>query len=221
MSLKKNLDQLVYEQLRARIIKGEWEQGLQLDVDALAAEYEVSRTPVLQALKRMQNEGMLVVSGVGKFYFPKYTAQQVRDLCRIRLVLELEALEEIQSRNLPLDLRELRRTSMLCLRSMENGDTVESRRQDLDWHKQLVAAAGNDSLTGLFTLVQGRFMVANYLQVYHSSEQQRIAAEDHEGIMDALERGDFIAARQILSVHITDASDKICSRIQLSEHASA
>ena len=66
MALKKNLDVLVFEQIRDRIINSEWEQGQNLDVDELSRFYEVSRTPVLQALKRMQAEGMVVVSGTGK-----------------------------------------------------------------------------------------------------------------------------------------------------------
>lgn len=219
MSLKKNLDQLIFEQMKDRIINGDWEQGRNLEVDELSSYYEVSRTPILQALKRMQNEGMLVVSRVGKFYFPKYNERQVRDICRVRLILELEALDEIHQSKPSMDWRALRDLTQWCQRRTMCGDVVASRRYDMEWHKQLVDASENECLIGLYTKVQGQFMVANYLQTFHSNEQQMVAADDHTCVMDHLEQGDFNGAKEVLSTHINNACGKILARIRARQAA--
>lgn len=214
MALKKNLDELVFDRMRDRIINGEWEQGQSLEVDELSAFYEVSRTPVLQALKRMQNEGMVVVSRSGKFFFPTYDARQVRDVCRVRLLLELEAVDEIGNKQIALDIDSLRGTARRCHQVMTREDITGSRRLDLEWHKALVASAGNECLTGLYTKVLGQFMVANYLQTFHTKQQQLVAADDHLKILDSLERGDFEGAKAGLREHIDQACEKIILRIR-------
>lgn len=221
MSLKKNLDQLVFEQMKDRIINGDWEQGRILDVDELSAYYEVSRTPILQALKRMQNEGMLVVSRVGKFYFPNYNEQQVRNICRIRLILEAEALDEIQQNKPSMDWRALRDLTQWCQRRTICGDVVASRRYDMEWHKHLVDASENECLIGLYLKVQGQFMIANYLQTSHSNAQQKVAADDHTCIMDHLELGDYAGAKEVLALHINNACTKILARAHLCQAEAA
>lgn len=213
MALKKNLDMLVFEKIRDRIIASEWEQGENLDVDELAHYYEVSRTPVLQALKRMLNEGMLVVSGTGKYFFPKYTKKDVQNICRVRRVLELEALDELQ--NQPKNFRSsaLLETAQRCKKMTLCGNIIVSRQLDLLWHKNLIELTGNDCLIHLYTQVQGQFMVANYLQVFHSKEQQLIASDDHIHILERLEDNDYLGAKEILLNHIDGAYEKIVARI--------
>lgn len=213
MALKKNLDVLVFEQIRDRIINSEWEQGQNLDVDELSRFYEVSRTPVLQALKRMQAEGMVVVSGTGKYFFPKYSIKQVRDICSVRLVLESEALHELQRKQGAVDTTALMEMAQQCRRVMINGNVTVSRQLDLQWHKNLIDLTGNECLIQLYTQVQSQFMVANYLQAFHSSEQQLVAADDHINILSCLDRNDFTGAMEILDNHITLAAEKIADRI--------
>lgn len=216
MALKKNLDELVFERMRDRIFVGDFQQGQALEVDELASFYEVSRTPVLQALKRMQNEGMVSVSRAGKFSVPTYDKEQVRNICRIRLLLEREALEEIREKGSRLDYELLHEIAQRCRRVMTQGDITGSRRLDLEWHKRLVCHAENECLTGAYTKVLGQFMIANYLQTFHTKEQQMVAADDHIKILEALEQGDCDAAVAGLEAHINEACKKIIDRIRQS-----
>lgn len=213
MALKKNLDQRIFDQMLDRIINGEWEQGFHLDVDELSQHYEVSRTPVLQALKRMHSEGLLIVTRVGKYYLPKYDEKQVRDICRVRLLIELEALDQIRSNKPDIDWSDLEKTASWCQKRTLQEDVVASRRYDMEWHKILVAASDNECLIGLYPKVQGQFMIANYLQTFHSNRQQLAAADDHAVIMQHLKQGDYNAAKEELTRHINAACEKIISRI--------
>lgn len=205
---------LVFEKIRDRIINSEWEQGQHLDVDELARYYSISRTPVLQALKRMVNEGMLVVSGSGKYFFPTYTRENVRNICQVRRVLELEALDELQSKVDAIHSSTLSHTAQQCKEMSLRENIIVSRQLDLLWHKSLIELTENTCLIHLYTQVQGQFMVANYLQTFHTKEQQLIAADDHINILASLETKDFDRARQILVQHIDGAYEKIAARIQ-------
>ena len=96
-------------------------------------------------------------------------------------------------------------------------DVVASRRYDMEWHKQLVDASENECLIGLYTKVQGQFMIANYLQTFHSNEQQMVAADDHTSVMDHLEQSDYDGAKAVLTCHINNACDKILARVRASQ----
>ena len=67
MSLKKNLDVVVFEQLREKVIRGEWTPGQAISIDELVTEYGVSRTPILQALRRMEAMRMVEITITGHF----------------------------------------------------------------------------------------------------------------------------------------------------------
>lgn len=219
MALKKNLDQLVLDQLISRIINGDWEQGQILEVDELAGYYEVSRTPVLQALKRMQAEGMLTVSRGGKFFLPTYNDKQVTDICRTRLVLELEALDEIGSMkgSLAANLDSFKALAQACRENTEAGNVVPSRRLDMDLHRAIIAASGNECLISLYPKVQGQFMIANYLLVFHSRQQQMAASDEHGMIIQCLSNEDIEGAKKAMADHINSARERIISRMPQSK----
>ena len=66
MKIKKNLDVLLYEKIKDGFLKCEYKLGEKIDIDQLAEKYEVSRTPIIQAIKRLENEGMMETGRGGK-----------------------------------------------------------------------------------------------------------------------------------------------------------
>lgn len=68
--LKRNLDEAVYEQILSSIFEGKFHSGEQVQIERLCEQYEISRTPVIQALKRLATDGIVETSPTGKFFFP-------------------------------------------------------------------------------------------------------------------------------------------------------
>ena len=203
MALKKNLDVTIHEAFLEEILRGNWLPGQALNLDELAERYGVSRTPVQQALKRMHTQGMVVFSSKGHFSVPTFSEKEVCDIIEIRLLLEHQALTDIQRKALPVDL------------SNETDDVVSARRTDLDFHRVLVEQAGNRCLSEVYDRIQGQFIVANYLLASHTRVQQESASGDHEMVLDALRAGDFSRAHSIIEAHIQGA----CQKILIKMHA--
>ena len=107
MALKKNLDVTIHEAFLEEILRGNWLPGQALNLDELAERYGVSRTPVQQALKRMHTQGMVVFSSKGHFSVPTFSEKEVCDIIEIRLLLEHQALTDIQRKALPVDYQTL------------------------------------------------------------------------------------------------------------------
>ena len=83
--LKRNLDEAVYEQILSSIFEGKFHSGEQVQIERLCEQYEISRTPVIQALKRLATDGIVETSPTGKFFFPAADERRVRDMMEMRL----------------------------------------------------------------------------------------------------------------------------------------
>ncbi len=216
MSLKKNLDIIIYEKLCDEILRGEWVQGQAINPDDFAKSFGVSRTPVLQALKRMNANNMIDVTRTGHFFVPTFTEKQVCDILEMRALLEREAVTEIENNGIALDYESMQLLAEKCLSYNESGEIVKARQFDLNFHEFLVNQTTNQCLCDIFLKVQGQFTVANFLLATHTNEQQKIAAEDHLKLLAALEARKYNEARQINDEHIFGARDKIIRKMRYS-----
>lgn len=218
MSIKKNLDIQVFEKLYQEIIQGRWTQGQAINPDDFAEAYGVSRTPVVQALKRMHATEMIGVTRTGHFFVPTFTEKQISDLIEIRALLERQAITEIERNGIVLDFETLNKMAKDCISYNEDGDLVRTRETDLNLHSFLVAQSTNQCLSNLFEKVQGQFIVANYLLATHTKQQQEVAAGDHLRLLAALEKKDYDKARAISDDHIYGAREKIIQKMRLNAH---
>ena len=78
MSLKKNLDDIVYETICMGFVSGDYVAGTRLDPTELAERYQISKTPIIQALKRMAHEHIVELMPGGKYEIPVATGRTLR-----------------------------------------------------------------------------------------------------------------------------------------------
>ena len=134
-AIKRNLDDIIRKKLTEEIIAGEWVTGSLISIDDIMKRYGVSRTPVIQALKKMDAEGMVEFSSRGHFYVPDYEVKDVKDIVDVRTVLEEYAIRTIQEKGLEIDIIKLREISDEGLRSSADGDVIRVRECDLSFHR--------------------------------------------------------------------------------------
>lgn len=213
MSIKENLDKVIENKLYEEIIKGEWESGKQIDLNRIIREYDVSRTPVIQALKKMSNEGLVASSSKGHYYVPEYDLKKIRDINSMRKLLELQGMRELRSYGTEIDFDHLRSINSQCIYYTDRNKLIEASSYDMQFHKFLVCASGNQCLSDMYTIVQKQFMMVNYIIRRYKKNQQDAACDDHSRIIDALEDHNFDKAATILEDHISEAYLKIEKRI--------
>lgn len=211
MKLKKNLDTIIKEKMLDEIVEGTWSLGMQISLEDIMAKYEVSRTPVIQALKEFAAIGIVKRTGKGHYFCEDFDDEEIRDIIDIRLMLEREALHRIMNRG-GVDLTELEKTSEEAVAQYRAGDTVNTRRLDLRFHKELVDLAGSSCLSDIYFRVQVKFMMVNYLLGSHSAYQQKIACDDHTLLISHMKSGDAAKADEIITKHINGAYSKIRRR---------
>ena len=206
MKVKNSLDEILYEHIVESLINGDYEMGQNLTLDELAHRFEVSRTPVVQAVKLLANDGILQIMGNGRIYVPEYDQEHVRQMCEVRQMVEGHALERFMS-GLGLSaetvLAQLNRYSEEGVRLTGSSfSPKEFAMLDRRFHRLLVEASGNRILLETYDRVQGRFLVPNYLLCPLRLRDFSGTARDHVRLVESIRSGDITRAQHCLQQHI-------------------
>ena len=205
---KKNLDVYIFEQLRDRMLAGAWRPGERLDVDQLADDYQVSRTPVIQALRRMEGQGMMRVTRGGKFYLPVLTHQEVADICAVLQVLEREAMRLLADGRGAVET--LRDSAQELCQAAQAGDGAACCRLEAEWHRRLVAATGNSCLEECCSKALGQYLAAR-ASGPHAQSCLSLATRLLD-LTAALEQQDYDAAAASLDAYLCCACQHLCGQ---------
>lgn len=210
--------QKVYETLRKSILELELDPGSPLDEVSLSAQFEMSRTPIREALVRLSAEG-LVTS------LPNRNTI-VASIDFVRLPVYFEALSLMYRVTTRLAASNRKAEHLIPIRAWQASFAAAVERQDAlsmiasnrDFHVAIAEAGGNPYFTQLFTrlLDEGR----RILRLYYSSFDDKLPrqyVEEHELIVKAIEAGDPELADRLSADHAAQIVRQIQSYIARDE----
>lgn len=201
---------LAYQDLKHRLLRGEYAPGARLGEERLAAQLGVSRTPVREALSRLHAEGLVERLADGGFGPTLIDLHLIRELYEIRFALERCALrrtvdgvpahDEVQVR--------LLRADWLDLEAPASDDAVDGDfvLVDEDFHERLAAAAGNRALVDQLHKVNERIRIVR-MQDFLTAGRVELTIEQHLGVLDALLAEDVDLAEERLVGHFAESLD--------------
>jgi DNA-binding GntR family transcriptional regulator len=191
----------VYETIMDAILGGHYSGGTELTEVSLAAELGVSRTPVHEALKRLAVEGLVEPMTNRQSRVVRLTAQRVREIYEMRLLLEPAAAERAAERLDPAQLEALRETARgLAAATGRPNWAIHAVEFDIRFHDTVAAACGNERLRADIT--RYRRLVRAFCRATGSPENLRQALAEHLEILGALEKCDGVAAHWAMTAHI-------------------
>jgi DNA-binding GntR family transcriptional regulator len=188
------LREQVHRAVVGRILREELAPGARISDSVMAAELGVSRTPVREALLRLEREGFLEVD-VGRGFFVKpLSAAEMREVYPILWTLEILALRSLP----PLPPSTLAELARINAELAEVGDDPE-RRIDVDgeWHRTLLEGCANQRLLEMIASVKA--VVRRYEYAYmQNAPFIPVSTRTHDEIAQAMERGDIEKAAPLL-----------------------
>lgn len=196
----------VYRRLREMILDGELPPQTRLVEIQLAEQFEVSRTPVREALKRLAAEQLVLSDAVRGLIVHAPEPHEIEDVYRVRDALDALAVRLAAVRITPDEVQHLR----LVLDSM--AEAIREQRTDLvvnaniAFHDVIYRAAGSATLWRLARELSD-FVRRFSTGAFSSPERSSAVLREHEAILDALERHDQDAAVVASTQHLRTASD--------------
>ena len=181
---------------RADLLAGRFSPEQPLSERALTAAYGVSRTPVREALNRLEQEG-LIARAVRGYRIRSGAPADVIEIYDVRIVLEQAAAEAASTRRTDLQLAQL---SQLHRQAGAEEDPALARHLNSQWHEVLWAASQNSTLHETLINLVARLRV--YDQGAELHDDLITVAAEHQAILDAIEAGDGASARTAISAHL-------------------
>jgi DNA-binding GntR family transcriptional regulator len=183
-------------ELRDRILTGQLRPGARLDLDEITREFGTSRTPVREALLELSYEGLVAVTPRSGISVIGITPDDAVDNFAVLAALAGKAAEWATARITEAQLAELHD---LADAIDGPGNVVAANRR---FHRALNLASGSPRL--LTYLRQAvRAVPGTYFELF--PEQERRARTEHAALLEAISRGDGVAARTIAEAHVLDA----------------
>jgi DNA-binding GntR family transcriptional regulator len=196
--------QAPYELLKQAILGGDLQPGQPLIETVLAERYEVSRTPIREALTRLEQDGVVVRSDRGLIVRMR-SPEEILDIYETRILLEGRAARIAAERHSRVDVLTLRRLAD----EMSGVDTADERAMVIanrEFHQALWWATHNEAMIDLLTRLDLHLIRYPATTLTQPGRWQEANAE-HRLIVDAIERSDTLAAEAIATQHFTEARD--------------
>ncbi|MDP9846525.1 GntR family transcriptional regulator [Streptosporangium lutulentum] len=193
-----------YERLKQAILTGELVPGQQLVETPLAQWCQVSRTPIREALTRLEQDGLVLRTDRG-LVVRERSPEEILDIYETRIVLEAMAARTAAIRRSPIDVITMRRVADR-LERLDTGDEIELVEANRDLHRALWRATHNESLIDLLTRLD--LHLARYPATTLSQPGRwREANAEHRAIVDAVDAQDPDLAEDLAAKHFTRARD--------------
>ena len=198
----------LHGQLHEMLLTHEIPLGLPISERQLSLRLGVSRTPLREALRRMEGEGFIQRRG-GILEVKRIMLEEFLDLLKIRRLLEVEAAGAAAGAIESGMLSGLR-TKLAAL--LETGSPDNRRRiaLDLELHRAICEACGNRSMAQLVEQLRRKSML---FATPPAPQNFRQTVLEHMELLDALERGDAERARQVMAEHLDNVQKNVLSRL--------
>lgn len=208
---RSNLRERALSALRSAITTGQYQPGEHLGEVELANQLGVSRGTIREALRHLQQEGLVVPGARGMLRVLRLSATEVLELYRVRASLEALAAEEVIASSERLAHVEVLRGALSRLDAAE-GDLVAQVEVDLAFHLLLCTLSGNSVLVSTWRHIEGPVRTT----VMHAGPERALhnmAARRHAPIVDAIEAGDTALAVEVLREHMASAAQRLAQAV--------
>lgn len=190
----------VYDQLIAAIMRREIGPDDVLIQEKLASEMQISRTPIREALMRLEQEGVLEVSHRGSFRLYQMTDEEVKELYQSRAAVEGQCARILAVRANPEDFKKLREV----ITQEENLSETSARayfEANRNIHRTFVELSDNRFLLEMFDMIWGKAMAFHLFAAIENVDLSQ-SFGDHIALVDIIQSGDKTAALEAVVDHI-------------------
>lgn len=207
------LRDVVFNTLRKAILKGELKPGERLMEIALAERLGVSRTPVREAMRKLELEGLVVMIPRRGAQVANITERDLNDVLEVRIALENLAIEKACDRMTEEELTQLWETEKMFERTMTEGNLVKLAEADVAFHEAIYAAADNRRLSQVLNNL--REQIYRYRVEYLKDEETRnLLVEEHRELYEAIRSRDVQKAQAISFHHLENQRKAIVESIE-------
>ena len=214
MDLEMNMDDylplrdVVFNTLRRAILKGELKPGERLMEIALADKLGVSRTPIREAIRKLELEGLVVMAPRKGAKVASITERDLNDVLEVRKGMEVLAISLACERITKEEMEHLEEIEAHFQTLIESDNLTELAEVDVEFHDTIYQATNNKRLVQLLNNLREQ-MYRYRMESLKDIAVRRTLAEEHKSICEALRARDEKKALDYVQLHIDNQQKAI------------
>lgn len=205
---RRSLHDEVADRLRAMIMEGELAPGSKVTERLLCERFGISRTPLREALKVLAAEGLLELTPNQGATVARITLEDVEEVFAVMGALEALSGELACARITDEQIAAIKATHYRMVVHYQRGELPDYFKLNQEIHEQILAAAGNPTLSSTYHSLARRIRQARYL-ANMSKDRWAQAVAEHESMLTALDRRDGEALARILKDHLRNKCETV------------
>ncbi len=210
------LRDVVFNTLRQAILKGELKPGERLMEIQLAELLGVSRTPIREAIRKLELEGLVLMIPRKGAEVAKISEKSLRDVLEVRRSLEELATELACQRITEEGLHELEEAQEAFCKAVQDGDATDMAETDEHYHHIIYDATGNSRLVQILNNLREQ-MYRYRLEYIKDASKRQILIIEHDHILKAVKNRHVAEARAAIREHIDNQEITISQNIKAQE----
>lgn len=200
----------VFNELEREILSGVYERGEVLTEIKLSERMGVSRTPIREALRRLEQERLIESTSKG-VKVVGIQIPDIEDICEIRMRLEGLAARWVAERATEENLNELQSAVELQEFYTQKEDSESLKNTDSRFHQIIYALCGSPTMRDTLEPLHRKLL--KYRKASFSfPERAQQSLREHQAILEAIQRRDGKAAEELTILHIKNAKESILKR---------
>lgn len=207
------LRDVVFQTLRQAILRGELEPGERLMEIHLANRLGVSRTPIREAIRKLELEGLVVMIPRRGAIVASITEKDLKDVLEVRRTLEIMAGEIACERITPELLEQLKNTGHEFMVRKDTNDFTSLAEVDVKFHDIIYAATGNQRLISILNNLREHMYRYRLEYLKDTGSHERLNSEHYE-IYEGIRNGDKETVKAAIGRHIDNQRDAILAAIR-------
>lgn len=210
------LRDVVFNTLRQAILRGELKPGTRLMEVQLANKLGVSRTPIREAIRKLELEGLVLMIPRKGAEVAEITEKNMQDVLEVRKALEELSIELACDRITKEQIIDLKIAAKAFERTLDTGDVTKIAEADVKFHDIIYAATDNRRLINLLNNLREQMY---RLRVEYLKEPECFPQliDEHNRLIRSIETGAKEEAKEIIDVHIDNQVQTVL--VMIREHS--
>lgn len=206
----------ISDTLAKAIVEGRLSPGSRLNEVRLAREFDTSRAPLREALRRLESQGLIEAHPRRGFFLRRITSQGLAELFEVRAALERAAGIRATRTLTQSEIKTIDTQFELLRDTAQSGNIVKTHEEDVRLHRLVCEAAGNQKLLRVFDQITNEIRFGRvHLQAF---QRDPVAVADaHASLVEALRTKDSDRWAREIDGHMTAARDAMITALELEE----
>jgi DNA-binding GntR family transcriptional regulator len=208
----------VAEGVRLQITSGQLRSGAALSEIALAEEYGVSRTPVREALKQLQTEGLVTIRPRVGTFVSAPSRLEINELFQMKEILEGAAVRLFAARGDIPELHQLRANVAKADEAVAAGDAGAYALLVEEFHEIIIRGAGNEKLAQHYRMMMNQLAYSRLVQTSLSLPGRLVESEsEHHRVIEIISAKDGTTAERMMREHVRASQQALLDAMVFAE----